>query len=332
MKTNLFLLGMAVAAFSSCTNEEVTDVAQNRAIKFNQFVTNNTRTVVEVNKDNLQNYYVFGESGNVEGTYGIKNFNNELQTTPYYWIADKYYSFGAYADGNSGKIEGATFNANAGKLTFTNYTPDDAKDLVAAVTKMQCNSDASQQEAVNLTFHHMLSQVKFTFNTTDAESYKLNITNLTLHAAKTGTGTYSTSGATWRISNYTPSINDNDNKYIYDEVVDVSDASYEAQSKLVIPQATTEQLKVTFTATITGAGLNKTANFEATLAVGENIAGTSDANTWMPGYCYNYTATINGANIDPGLEQQKIKFTVSVDPWKDATSDQPVNPTQPVVP
>ncbi len=52
MKTNLFLLGMAVAAFSSCTNEEVTDVAQNRAIKFNQFVNNNTRTVVEVNKDN----------------------------------------------------------------------------------------------------------------------------------------------------------------------------------------------------------------------------------------------------------------------------------------
>ena len=44
---------------------------------------------------------------------------------------------------------------------------------------------------------------------------------------------------------------------IYNEVVDVSDTSYEAQSKLVIPQATTEQLKVTFTATITGAGLNK---------------------------------------------------------------------------
>ena len=103
----------------------------------------------------------------------------------------------------------------------------------------------------------MLSQVKFTFNTTDAESYTLNITNLTLHAAKTGTGTYSTSGATWRISNYTSSINDNENKYIYNEVVDVSDTSYEAQSKLVIPQATTEQLKVTFTATITGAGLKK---------------------------------------------------------------------------
>ncbi len=85
-------------------------------------------------------------------------------------------------------------------------------------------------------------------------------------------------------------------------------------------------MKVTFTATITGAGLNKDANFEATLDVAENIAGTSAANTWMPGYCYNYTATINGYDIDPDLEQQKIEFTPSVDHWKDATPDQPVNP------
>ena len=103
------------------------------------------------------------------------------------------------------------------------------------------------------------------------------------------------------------------------------------QSKLVIPQATTEQLKVTFTATITGAGLNKNANFEATLEVNENIAGISDANTWMPGYCYNYTATINGDNIDPNLENQKIKFTPTVEPWQDAT-DTPVGPQISVVP
>lgn len=334
MKTNLFLLGMAVAAFSSCTNEEVTDVAQNRAIKFNQFVENNTRQVTELDNNKLNSFYVFGKFGNAADNYDTQIFNNESQSAQYYWQAGKFYSFGAYADGDKGQLtttSGVSFDADKGKLTFANYTPDDAKDLVAAVTKMQCNSDASQQEAVDLTFHHMLSQVKFTFNTTDAESYTLNITNLTLHAAKTGTGTYSTSGATWRISNYTPSIDDNENKYIYNEVVDVSDTSYEAQSKLVIPQATTEQLKVTFTATITGAGLNKNANFEATLEVNENIAGISDANTWMPGYCYNYTATINGDNIDPNLENQKIKFTPTVEPWQDAT-DTPVGPQISVVP
>lgn len=311
MKTNLFLLGMAVAAFSSCTNEEVTDVAQNRAIKFNQFVNNNTRTVVEVKTDNLQNYYVFGKSGNVEGTYDTENFNNELQTTPYYWIADKYYSFGAYADGNSGKIEGATFNANDGKLTFTNYSvaDDDTKDLVAAIQKIKCQSDASKQSVVNLSFKHLLSQVKFTFNTTDAASYILAISDLKLHASKTGNCEYNGT-AVWK-SNY-----NNSDTYVYAKITDVSSDTYNPQSKLVIPQAGTNLLKVTFTATITGAGLNKNADFEATLNVDENIAGTSDANTWMPGYCYNYTATINGDDIDPGLEQQKIKFTANVENWE----------------
>lgn len=333
MKTNLFLLGMAVAAFSSCTNEEVTDVAQNRAIKFNQFVENNTREVQEV--ESLSSFYVFGKFGEISNSYTTQIFNNESQDTPYYWVANKFYIFGAYADGNNGKIEDVTFDSAKKQLVFTNYSPDDTKDLVAAISDEVESGDnpTTNDNKVSLTFHHMLSQVKFTFNTTDAESYTLNITNLTLHAAKTGTGTYSTSGATWRTSNYTPSINDNENKYIYDEVVDVSDTSYEAQSKLVIPQNKTHELKVTFTATITGAGLmNKTANFEATLAVGENIAGTSDANTWMPGYRYNYTATINGDDIDPDLKEQKIKFTPSVTPWEDATSDQPVNPTQPAVP
>lgn len=331
MKTNLFLLGMAVAAFSSCTNEEVTDVAQNRAIKFNQFVENNTREVQEV--ESLSSFYVFGKFGEISNSYTTQIFNNESQDTPYYWVANKSYIFGAYADGNNGKIEDVTFDSAKKQLVFTNYSPDDTKDLVAAISDEVESGDnpTTNDNKVSLTFHHMLSQVKFTFNTTDAESYTLNITNLTLHAAKTGTGTYSTSGATWRISNYTPSINDNENKYIYNEVVDVSDTSYEAQSKLVIPQATTEQLKVTFTATITGAGLNKNANFEATLEVNENIAGISDANTWMPGYCYNYTATINGDNIDPNLENQKIKFTPTVEPWQDAT-DTPVRPQISVVP
>lgn len=62
------------------------------------------------------------------------------------------------------------------------------KDLVAAVIKMQCKQDASQQEAVNLTFHHMLSQVKFTFNTTDGKEYQIEISNLKINAVKTSTG------------------------------------------------------------------------------------------------------------------------------------------------
>lgn len=321
MKNRLILLGVAVAALTSCAKEEVTDVAQNRAIRFSQFVNNNTRSVVEVETDNLTQYYVFGESGETKGTYGTKNFDNELHTTPYYWIAGKYYSFGAYANGNGGKIENATFNANDGKLTFSNYTvTDDTKDLVAAVTKPSGPATGNNDPTVSLTFKHLLSQVKFTFKTTDATSYTLAISDLKLHAAKTGTCEYNGT-AVW-------TSNHNDTEiYKYDNITDVSKDDYEAQSKLVIPQKGTDQLKVTFTAQITGAGLNEQANFETTLEVPANIAGTdSEANTWMPGYRYNYTATINADDIKEDLN--KIEFNVTVDDWENAT-EQPIDPQKP---
>lgn len=331
MKTNLFLLGMAVAAFSSCTNEEVTDVAQNRAIKFNQFVENNTREVTELDNNNqLNSFYVFGRFGNAADNYDTQIFNNESQSAQYYWQAGKFYSFGAYANGDEGQLtSGVSFKASEGQLTFTNYTPDDTKDLVAAVTKMQCNSDASQQEAVDLTFKHMLSQVKFTFNTTDGEEYQIEISKLKINAVKTSTGNIALSKSNKVTINWENTSATKEDYDMYPVISDVANENKTAssESKLVIPQDRTDLLKVTFTASITGAGLNEKADFEATLAVDENIAGISEANTWMPGYRYNYTATINGDNIKPDLGQQKIKFTVSVDPWKDATSDQPVNPT-----
>lgn len=328
MKTNLFLLGMAVAAFSSCTNEEVTDVAQNRAIKFNQFVENNTREVQEV--ESLSSFYVFGKFGEISNSYTTQIFNNESQDTPYYWVANKFYIFGAYADGNNGKIEDVIFDSAKKQLVFTNYSPNDTKDLVAAISDEVESGDnpTTNDNKVSLTFHHMLSQVKFTFNTTDGKEYQIKISNLKFNAVKTSTGNIALSGnnnVTINWENTSATKGDYDYPVISDVANENKAASSEA--KLVIPQDGTDLLKVTFTATIIGAGLNKEANFEATLGVAENIAGTSDANTWMPGYRYNYTATINGYDIDPDLENQKIKFTPIVEPWQNATPDQPVNPT-----
>ncbi len=335
MKTNLFLLGMAVAAFSSCTNEEVTDVAQNRAIKFNQFVENNTRQVTELENNKLNSFYVFGKFRNVADNYDTQIFNNESQSAQYYWQAGKFYSFGAYANGNDGQLatSAVSFNANDGELTFTDYTPNDTKELVAAVIKMQCKQDASQQEAVDLTFHHMLSQVKFTFNTTDGKEYQIKISNLKINAVKTSTGNIALSESNNVTINWENTSAIKEDYDMYPVISDVANENKRAssESKLVIPQNGTDQLNVMFTATVKGGGLDKTANFTANLEVNENIVGISDANTWMPGYCYNYTATINGDNIDPNLENQKIKFIPTVEPWQDAT-DTPVGPQISVVP
>ena len=44
MKKSFFVLGVAVAALASCTNEEVVDMPQSRAIQFGTFVNHSTRS------------------------------------------------------------------------------------------------------------------------------------------------------------------------------------------------------------------------------------------------------------------------------------------------
>lgn len=324
MKTNLFLLGMAVAAFSSCTNEEVTDVAQNRAIKFNQFVENNTREVQEV--ESLSSFYVFGKFGEISNSYTTQIFNNESQDTPYYWVANKFYIFGAYADGNNGKIEDVTFDSAKKQLVFTNYSPDDTKDLVAAISDEVESGDnpTTNDNKVSLTFHHMLSQVKFTFNTTDGKEYQIEISNLKINAVKTSTGNITlkeSNNVTINWENTSATKGDYDYPVISDVANENKTAS--SESKLVIPQNGTDQLNVIFTATVTGGGLDKTANFTANLSVAENIAGgSSNANTWIPGYRYNYTAEINAKMISEGGENPEtlypITFNATVNNWETA--------------
>lgn len=324
MKTNLFLLGMAVAAFSSCTNEEVTDVAQNRAIKFNQFVENNTREVQEV--ESLSSFYVFGKFGEISNSYTTQIFNNESQDTPYYWVANKFYIFGAYADGNNGKIEDVTFDSAKKQLVFTNYSPDDTKDLVAAISDEVESGDnpTTNDNKVSLTFHHMLSQVKFTFNTTDGKEYQIKISNLKINAVKTSTGNITlkeSNNVTINWENTSATKGDYDYPVISDVANENKTAS--SESKLVIPQNGTDQLNVIFTATVTGGGLDKTANFTANLSVAENIAGgSSNANTWIPGYRYNYTAEINAKMISEGGENPEtlypITFNATVNNWETA--------------
>ena len=66
MKKSLFVLGVAVAALASCTNEEVTEVAQERTIGFNAFVNNTTKADIET--ATLTTFYAFGDYDNGAST------------------------------------------------------------------------------------------------------------------------------------------------------------------------------------------------------------------------------------------------------------------------
>lgn len=321
MKRSLFLLGMAAAALSSCTNEDVVDVAQNRAIRFDTFVNNNTRAVTEVTTENLNSYYLFGKYGDSENSYDVLVFNNESNSATAYWTANKHYAFGAYANGNGNRIDNANFNADTGKLSFPGYIPDDEKDLVAATARVETDADVTNENAVTLQFVHMLSQVKFTFKTDVADSYTIKISDLKFSAVNTADGSYTKTTETAGTIDWTE--NTSTGNYVYEEMSDIADKNKnytDSDVKLVIPQGNTNQISVTFTATLNGPGIDSEVKKEFTANLGYeagSISGT-EANTWTPGYSYNYTTTINADDINSDLKE--IKFTTEVTEWKDANN------------
>ena len=57
MKKSLFMLGAAIVALSSCTQDEVLNVNENRVISFESHVNKNTRAVTETTAD-LKQFFV----------------------------------------------------------------------------------------------------------------------------------------------------------------------------------------------------------------------------------------------------------------------------------
>lgn len=326
MKKSLFVLGVAVAALASCTQNEVLEVAENRAIGFNAFVNNQTKAVTEVETATIgTDFYVFGNYG-TGGTWTGQSFNNEISTAEYYWKADQTYRFGAYKDGGA-KNDDVTFNAADKTLTFPNYTPNDEKDLIAAVTgDVVANDYISGPTAVGLTFNHLLSQVKLTFKTDAAAVYNMKISNVQINGALSqSTATYNGT-VTWNPS--AAAAETTNNGYSYDNLSNsgvISSGVISEQSKLVIPQSGTNDLTVTFTATISGNEATGTADFTATL--GHAISGLT-GNTWTNGYRYNYIANVELSKVIENPEGKvQITFTPTVEEWKDAESgvDLPVS-------
>ena len=335
MKKSFLMFGVAAMALASCTQNEVVEYAENRAIQFDTFVNNNTRAVTELKTENLTKFNVFAYHGT-----NTVDYNNVLVTgnstsgwTPAanaYWQADNAYEFAAYSDQN-GELSNVSF-ANK-TLTFTGYEVA-GKDLVAAQTSVDAQDNVNKYTAVNLNFYHMLSHIKFTFTNSDAADYTLKISNIKITAGKTATGTFtmtalSTPSITWNATD------SNNGEYTIAEIADIAkgaNQTTESESLLILPQ-NTDNLKVTFTATLTDAGGAKIAegNFEAPLDIDRGV----QTSNWMPGYRYNYTATLNGDNVpvdpeNPDVKPKKIEFNVTVDEWENSTPD--TDPTTPVIP
>lgn len=310
MKNSLFLLGAAaVAALSSCSQSEVMEVAESRAIGFdNAFIDNPVRAAIG-DVDALANFYVFGgfdsKHINVYNNTAVTRGGNKPSYTwtpeyPAYWQIGKTYTFDAYAA--NAKIDGATCDADGVKFP-AEVTVDGTNDIiVAAATDQPVDEDfLAAPEKVKFTFKHTLSQVKFTFQT-EIQNVNFTVTNVNLNNAATS-GTYASS--LW--------TNGEQNKtYVANDVLGtISSASGQSTSPIIVmPQAINTTQTVTFDLKAEG-GIEFEKN---------TITVKMPSIDLEEGKSYNFIAKLTPENIDPNNQYKEIKFEVeAVNEWDTAS-------------
>lgn len=201
MKKSIFLLGVAVAAMTSCSNDKLLDQAEpiQRAIGFDSFVNKGTKAVTETDSPyitnegalaGLQKFNVFGYYGNEvvvfnnipviasKDAQAIKwDYTNNNPTNLKYWTKNNYY-FAAYANKNSSdNLANVSFSNST--LTFSDYTVNDEQDLIADVVNKDNTSYQAYANKVAFDFQHLLTKIQFTIKNT-SNQYKMRIVSINM--------------------------------------------------------------------------------------------------------------------------------------------------------
>lgn len=338
MKKNVFgLAAMAVAvSMASCSLEEVMEQPAQQAIGFSTFVGKSTKAeIVGVGSpDGLTEFYVFGKYGDTsDGTYTndvfindkveVTTANTAIETTKY-WVANKFYKFAAYSNGNSQITDNVSFGTD-GHITFTNYEAGTNDLILATPAEVPSGTPSSSNpSAVTLEFKHLLSQVAFEFKNGFTDGYQVKITDLQFNVPNKAMYSYQTNDYAWSTpdTEATKSYTVNGGNPFDGEEANKTQTS---ESNFVIPQSNAD-IKASFTVTVydTGGEVVATKEYKGDdavpLATGTTTTPGGDNNAWTPGYKYKYTATIDASVLDDVMFP--IKFTVtSVEGWKDAKDD-----------
>ena len=327
MKKSLMMLGAAAMVLASCTQNEVMEVAESRAIGFDAFVNNTTKA--DIVDAQFAKFWVFGAYEKETSTWTPFYTNDVVEKKQLvwtaaktaYWTAQKSHKFAAYANGISQLAEGVSFEAATGAngtLKFTDYPVGD-NDLVAAVATAMTWDGSSEPSKVDFTFKHLLSKVKFTFTTDAANDYVMKIEKLKI-VAKGGVSPTIKAGCDFAgaIDNLTWTASQNGTgEYTYATIDDCAGGTTNSAEKYVIPQ--NNDLTVSFKVTFTDKGGTEIASKEG--ITGDLAITAEDA--WKAGYVYNYQVKINPEDVNDQLK--KIEFNqITVDPWTNS-SNQPDN-------
>ncbi len=311
-----FIMGMAAMglALTACNNDETVEVAKGNAIGFNTFVNNSTRATDMITA-NLDNFKVWGmmnkgeQTGKpFEGVVVTKGTdNNWSYGTPVYWEKGYAYSFVAVSPADAFTMATApSAYKDYGTITFNNDAKAGKTDLLYAAKDngVVTIPENACPAAVNLTFNHMLSRVRFQFQNGMDDGSTLTVTDVKINDAyKSGTATLKET-----FTDFAWTTDEETGVLTFDNASDTQFAQGKAcvsGHKYMIPA--TKIYSVTFKVTRDHNGV--TDSYTHTVNLPETAM--------KPGMSYQFTAQFTAQNINPDEVLCPITFTASVNDWKD---------------
>lgn len=314
MKKSFLMLGVAVMALASCTNEEVLNVADSRAIGFDAFVGKPTKA--EITTDNLGTFQVYGGYVKTESAGTGTNLTNVWEDVAVtkdgtwkatgdtkYWAAGMTYQFAAYAPVAVGK---PTVNDDNKNLDWTGIKADaeTQNDFIYA-TDVKTTDDPLEASPGNIafTFGHQLAMIKVTFNSKFAAEYKVTISDLDIYGMNS-TADFTGSTKTW--DNYSSQISQGSGFKTITAADAQEQTSATSDKFIVIPQ-TSGTMHVDFTATVFDKNNTEFASHKFTGTV---------TPIWENGNVYNYNVDIAPDGFTGEDDIFEIEFDdPKVDPW-----------------
>lgn len=321
----------AVAMLASCSNDETTGKAVNgNTIKFDGFVNKSVKGAAnDLNSTTFTSFQVWGLMSKGEqtgtpfnGTTVTKSGSEWTYNGNVYWENGYNYSFVAIAPAGFGTFNAPNTVGQWGSIDFENG--EGTTDLIYAIDGTYATSAVSTEgqcpRAINLTFNHLLSRVKFAFENAMDDGSTINVKDVTITNANTKATATLGATATWALAadNSTASLAFG-NVILDDPATDYAAGVTKATDhKYMIPATSADQkYTVTFTVTRNHSGVTDLYNHEVELPVV----------TMEPGKSYQFVAELNAQNITGGdpddpnnPELCPIKFTAEVDEW-DAFGD-----------
>lgn len=309
MKRSLLILVATAAVWTGCSKTETIDQPQGMAIGFtNAYIGNpvESKAVDVIDQEHISEFIVYGGYNDMTHVFngvsvtGTANADDWSYTTTRYWVAGKTYKFAAYApSGISGTVVEPDFDNGA--LNFTNYVSDPSNqfDLIYATEGKKTAADiTSDPGKIQFGFSHLLSMIKFTFNSGFANDIAVTVDNLNV-SGMVSQGDYSGSTGMWTPDSETVVSTEDAFTGIENNNITTGNTSVSSYDFAVIPQEIGETGK-TVTVSFDVWVQDNSGNYIIGTKNGDGVtvSATLPAYTWEKGNRYNYTVTIKGENVN----------------------------------